>query len=755
MDANTPNVTPAGDPPPPAKPPESFASWFRANGTSAIITAGMVAAVCYFLHPLDVLMAIVGLGGIVFIHELGHFVAAKACGVHVKTFAVGFGPPLPFCHFHYGETHYKVAMIPLGGYVAMVGEGDAKGDTVDAAGETDEPETFDKDYPRSFANKPVWQRMIVISAGVVMNIILAAVCFVVVYMHGVEERPAIAQAVAPGSAAWRAGMRPGEELVKLGELANDPSENKQRLWFDDIRPVVSSIHRGETVAVVTTFEGQTRSYDLEPVRVEGALYPQIGISPPDSLTLYYTRRDTNPPFSPGSPASQAKAGEKPGFQSSDRVVAMTDPTTGAVTDLPVSAEGGQFEYRRRLHRLAGKDVTIRVERADGATADVTLPKAYRQDLGLRMEPGQVSAIRDGSPAATAGVVARVETKGEVEREGDVVLVVTVADDGSGQPATFDATADPLRLPERLDEWAKATAGRPTPNWDTTVRVRRAGAELDLPMKWDDSYRTAPGPMLHPNSPVPLDGLGLAYQVSATVNQVVAGSAAANAGVRPGDTVTGVRFKAVDFQGKVRDGSWQPVGADHYAYLDSTLQQQAPHVVDLKVKRAGEEDEQELLDLTAAEDTSWPVAADGLIFGKELRILKADGVGEALGLGLQRTLRMVKQTYQGLSSLIAGRVSVKLMSGPITLARAGYIFAGESVWKLLLLVGLISVNLAVVNFLPIPVLDGGHMVFLIYEGIRRKPAPVLVQNILTIVGLAMVLSLMLFTIGLDIWRLLFW
>jgi regulator of sigma E protease len=226
-------------------------------------------------------------------------------------------------------------------------------------------------------------------------------------------------------------------------------------------------------------------------------------------------------------------------------------------------------------------------------------------------------------------------------------------------------------------------------------------------------------------------------------------------VRPGDTVTGVRFKAVDFQGKVRDGSWQPVGADHYAYLDSTLQQQAPHVVDLKVKRAGEEDEQELLDLTAAEDTSWPVAADGLIFGKELRILKADGVGEALGLGLQRTLRMVKQTYQGLSSLIAGRVSVKLMSGPITLARAGYIFAGESVWKLLLLVGLISVNLAVVNFLPIPVLDGGHMVFLIYEGIRRKPAPVLVQNILTIVGLAMVLSLMLFTIGLDIWRLLFW
>jgi regulator of sigma E protease len=70
----------------------------------------------------------------------------------------------------------------------------------------------------------------------------------------------------------------------------------------------------------------------------------------------------------------------------------------------------------------------------------------------------------------------------------------------------------------------------------------------------------------------------------------------------------------------------------------------------------------------------------------------------------------------------------------------------------LLVGLISINLAVVNFLPIPVLDGGHMVFLIYEGIFRRPAPEIVQIILTWIGLIMVLCLMLFTIGLDLWRL---
>lgn len=761
MDANTPNVNPPapqpGDVPPP-RPPETMASWFKANGTSALTTAAFIAAVCYFLHPLDVLLAIVGLGGIVFIHELGHFLAAKACGVHVKTFAVGFGPPLPFCHFRYGETHYKLAMIPLGGYVAMVGEGDPKTDAAIGAGavdDPDEPETFDKDYPRSFANKPVWQRMIVISAGVIMNMILAAVCFVVVYLHGVEEQPAVAQAVDPGSAAWRAGLRPGEELVKLNELENNPSENKKRLWFDDIRPVVSSTQRGETVSVTTVYQGQTKTYEMEPVRAEGGLFPVIGISPPQSLTLFASRRDANPPFDAGSPAARAKTASGAGFQGRDKVVAMTDPATGSVTPLPESADGGQFEFRRRLHRLAGKDVTVRVQRAGTGdtidTADIVLPKTYRKDIGLRMKPGQVTAVRTGSSAEKAGVLTRVVAKGEVEREGDEVLEVTVRD--GGKPVTLSATADPLRLPMKLFAWADGVARLPeaSRDWAVTVKVRRAGAELVLPMTWDDSYRTEPAPLLSPVSPIPLDGLGLAYQVSSTVSEVT--GAAAKAGIRPGDVVTQVRFKAEDFKGKQKDGAWQPVGDFHYAFLDSTLQLQAPHTLDLKVKRG--EEEIEVSGLAAADDESWPVAAGGLIFGKELRTLKADDIGEALGLGWQRTVRMVKNTYQGLYALVAGRVSVKVMSGPITLARAGYILAGESVWKLILLVGLISINLAVVNFLPIPVLDGGHMVFLIYEGLRGKPAPVLVQNVLTIVGLAMVLSLMLFTIGLDIWRLLFW
>jgi len=115
------------------------------------------------------------------------------------------------------------------------------------------------------------------------------------------------------------------------------------------------------------------------------------------------------------------------------------------------------------------------------------------------------------------------------------------------------------------------------------------------------------------------------------------------------------------------------------------------------------------------------------------------------------VRFVRDTYRNLYSIVFGRVSAKTMSGPITIATVSYRFAGEDFWQFLLFLGLISVNLAVVNFLPIPVLDGGHMVFLIYEKIRGKPASEHVRLVATYVGLLLILSLMAFVIYLDIKR----
>src|ERR1041385_6112484 len=99
-------------------------------------------------------------------------------------------------------------MIPLGGYVYMVGEGD---ENPDPDADPDEEEAD----PRSLKTKPVWQRMIIISAGVVMNVLLGGTCFVVTYLNGVDEIPSIVSAVEPGSGAWKAGLRPGCEITKI------------------------------------------------------------------------------------------------------------------------------------------------------------------------------------------------------------------------------------------------------------------------------------------------------------------------------------------------------------------------------------------------------------------------------------------------------------------------------------------------------------------------------------------------------------
>src|SRR5262249_16607930 len=135
-------------------------------------------------------LVVIGLGFVIFIHELGHFLTAKWCDVHVQTFSLGFGPALPGCSFRYGETLYNIALFPLGGYVGMVGEGT-------------ELEGND-DYPRSFKNKTVGQRMLIISAGVIMNVLFCCVAFILVFrFHGIERMTMDVGAVEAGGPAWK------------------------------------------------------------------------------------------------------------------------------------------------------------------------------------------------------------------------------------------------------------------------------------------------------------------------------------------------------------------------------------------------------------------------------------------------------------------------------------------------------------------------------------------------------------------------
>ena len=726
-------------------PATTIQSWFKQNALQLIVVIAVIVLICRFLHPLDVLLAGLGLSLIIFIHELGHFLAAKWCDVHVKTFSIGFGPALPFCSFKRGETTYKVAMIPLGGFVAMVGENDEHGDTVEPE---DEDPTQAHEDPRSLKNKSVWQRMLIISAGVIMNLILGSICFIIAYMHGVDETPAIASDIQPGSAAWQAGMLPGSVIQQIDSRV-DPD-------FADLRVATTSTDDDETLKIVTDYSGEILSRDIEPLRGEGDSYPVLGVLPPQSMTLRTVPHDDAPPYFPGSPPSKASDN---GFLPGDTIVGMSSvDIPDIVTKLDdhwQGLPGAYFDYQHRVDELVGKAITLQLIRADQSKAEVTVPACYHKSIGLKMRMGSIVAVRADSPAAKAGLQVRQSDKKKVINPGDELVAVEVTQaDGktlsfSNDPEIVGEPFDPLRLPFALQQWANAQPS------DLTVKVTvlRMGEHKKekpvLTMQWQPEFANASSIMGGIGSPIAINGLGLAYHVQTVVNAVEPSSTADRAGLKGEDLITAVRFRRLDDDGNVVEGKWEEIESHQWAAVDYTLQLQSPFVMDVRVKRGDETFEKTL---EATDDTSWPEAMYGLRFEDLQRERVADGIIDAMGMGLDRTVRSVRMIYQGLYAIVFGRISVKMVSGPITLARASYIIAGKDVWQLLVWMGLISINLAVVNFLPIPVLDGGHMVFLIYEAIRGKPAPYWVQVGAIYIGVGLIVCLMLFVIGLDIWRL---
>lgn len=761
MDTSEPVTgTPNAAPPAPTTP----AGWLAANALPLAFVAGIVALVVYKgLIVLDVALAALGLGLVIFIHELGHFLAAKWCDVHVETFSIGFGKALPGCAFKYGETTYKIGWIPLGGYVKMVGEGD-NADSEEA-----------EEDPRSFKHKSVGKRMLIISAGVVMNLILGSLCFMVAYSNGVEETPAIVGSIGIGSPAWQEDMRLDTQITQI--------DNITRPTFDDIKPKIMSTYQGEAILFkLREGEGERDAY-LKPRRAPDDLYPMVGISPIDQLTLQRGGGRNIPPFLRNSAAAQATAVEDGShFQPGDRIVASShDPVNPAdVKDIgtdtrdPSGTKLNAVEFLRNEYRLRGKPFHVRVQRGS-ATLNFVIPPAWTQLLpGIRFQMGRVAALRANGPAAKAvapGIAEPGLQPGKLDEPGtgDRIIAIEVplpdgtrrryVDAAGQQPkeaGVEEVQFDPLRLPHDMEMWAEGTKADRRTVRITVLRDPTPPAKKQMPVvyeaAWDPALVCNGETPAGVNTPTAISGLGLAYYVETTLDGVAPGSAAAAAGLNPGDVVTEVRFKDQDAAGVVSDEKWMPVGQSQGVILHHLMQNLAVTDLTLKVKQGGTTEKE--VALTTAPDPTWPAVHRGLRFPFDSRIQKATDPWDALQMGLHRTWRTVKVIYQTLYATVFRQISTRTLSGPLSIANASYKIVGYDIWQFIIFIGLININLAIVNFLPIPLLDGGHMVFLLYEKIRGKPAPDKVVEWSLYVGLAAILCLMVFVIFLDVRRLFF-
>jgi len=285
------------------------------------------------------------LGIMVVVHELGHFIAAKLCGVRVEAFAIGFGKRL-FGFVHNG-TDYCVNLIPLGGYVKMTNETPEVGGAVNAA-----PHTPSND-PGDFQNHPRWQRTIIAVAGPIANFALAFVLMAGLFMFNNQvpafvTQPVVADFVAPSSPVGKTGIQAGDRIVHFDTIEN-PTWNdlEQRASLDSNQDAAFSfVHNGQRVDTKLFIENKGKPEDLE--------FMDLGIVPVEQAM----------PVQVKALPDKTKPAALAGFQPDDIVLAIDNLHPHSVDAL--------LAY---LQDRAGKPsvVTLQRKNATGESAQLAVP----------------------------------------------------------------------------------------------------------------------------------------------------------------------------------------------------------------------------------------------------------------------------------------------------------------------------------------------------------------------------------------------
>jgi regulator of sigma E protease len=321
------------------------------------------------MSELNPIPFIVALGVLVTIHELGHFVAAKLCGVRVLKFSIGFGPPIGFGRFRLrfarGGTEYVIAWIPLGGFVKMLGEN---------PGEERSPAAL-ADRAHSLPAQPLWKKLAIVLAGPFVNLALPVAYFLVLLWIGIAQPLPRIGGVEPGSPAERAGLQPGDEVVAVD---GEPVE----LWGDVNVAVLA--RPGERITLTVERGGARRDV---PVAVESK--PSLDASLPHPVG--WIGAEHRPREARVVILDSESLAARAGLRSGDRVT--------RVGGQPV---GSWFELEAALAAAAG-EVRIGVER-DERSLELTLPggKSLAQ-LGATPLAFSIESVSAGEPAARAGL----------------------------------------------------------------------------------------------------------------------------------------------------------------------------------------------------------------------------------------------------------------------------------------------------------------------------------------------------------------
>lgn len=568
---------------------------------------------------MGIFAGLVMIGFLVVMHELGHFLFARLFGIGTPVFSVGVGSRL--WGFRWRGTDFRISALPFGGYVQMSG--------VDPFGDED-PDGSWVPPEQNFMNKPVWQRLVVMAAGPVFNLLLPIPLFMLVLMVGQPEADTTIGQVLPGTPASEAGLKPGDRLVAIDGTTLNVWEDWARLQDRIVGQPVDLVYERDGVTYTASFGERafTRTFDgfLDEERF-GLLHyvpsPRIGVDLADS------------------PAARA------GLATGDlvrKVDGVPVKTWDALLDALATGPSHELEIVRASPRWVGttegkgakpppaakdqpkpQELTLTITRDHGWTAPADDP-LVDPTWGLVPIQVYVSEVVADSPAKAAGIEA-----------GDRLIAV----DGA-----------PVR------SWSEVTwlVQKTVPPADAEVAEPR---ELELTvLRRGERLTKAFTPMLQ--------------------REVVRGEP---------------RFRPII--------GVYPFGAR----------------------------------FVAGEDTIYRYS-----------------VAQALPLATNHTANAITKVFRILGHLMTGQLRPKeSVGGPVAMLQIATEAVEYGFWTVVQTAAMISVSLGIVNLLPVPVLDGGHIVFYAIEGLRGRPLPLALRERIQMVGVLVLSVVMVLVLAMDVMR----
>ena len=679
------------------------------NFSNAIILLACVAAIVYLCVQYSekvssIILALIGLGVVIFVHEMGHFVTGKLSGIKVEAFAVGFGPillgikktenglrfrilPTLFLKENdeagegllcftigsagkAGETEYQLRLVPVGGFVKLLGQEDLG---------SDKP----SDDPRSFVNVAIWKKVITISAGVILNVVLALVIFVGVFTNGIKMPPAVIGGVVPGFPAEQEGLQSGDEVIEVnGETDLD---------FTTVAMAAALSGKDEAVPLTV----KRRDGSIEVVDVATKDMPELGVRgfgifPAKMLTVAKVK-DPN------------KLLAETGFISGDKIVAVNGKKIEHM-----------WELEETIKNSSGPGISVSVQRegVEGLiekTLDLSLGISVSADVDDEADLGHVFSM---VPRIVVNGIDNEKTA-EVLQDGDIIVKTADVD-------------NPTFL--ELRQLTNSYVGREMPI--TVLRDGKVVSGQVRPVKSGKDKAV----------------IGIGVELDAE-HPIVAKTIKADNRLEPLDIPSGAQIVSVDGE-----------NVKNFYDVIRIIRQAKGQKIELRYFAAGA-DGTDSITFDVPKDNDFVTTEVRLPIGIPFKVLKklykASGPIDAVRIGCKKTVMFITQSYITLKGLVTRTVSPKGLMGPIgMIAVSSRIISEGAFVHYFYFMGLISACLAVINFLPLPILDGGLVLLLIIEKIKGSPVNTKVQEVITYIGMGLIGALFLWITYNDIIRTFF-